>query len=430
MKAVISNRIVLDVDAELIAKLTKTLTYRITNSSTIHTGRPTIVKNWARLSPTIYSIPVGRTDLIPEGYEIIDKRVTVPVKFPEFKFELRESQQAVYDEATELTILNAPVSWGKSFTAIAIATKFSQKTLVITHTTMLRDQWVVEIKKSLGVTASVIGGGKVDISGDIVVCNIQTLIKHIDKLSSVFGMIILDEAHHCPCSTFKEVVDKFKARYKLGLTGTLERKDNHHVVFSDYFGFNILKPAAENYMVPEVAVIHTNIRFPEEACYADNVTALETNTPEYASLVASLADSCAAAGHKVLVVAARTALLESGPSLCKYKSDYITGSVKDINERNEILARLTTEYDILWGTIGIFSEGISQSDLSCVILATQINNEPLLRQIIGRIVRLKTGKKQPLIVDINLVGNISKRQARARLAHYINSGYRVRHINK
>jgi len=430
MKAVISNRIVLNADAELIKHISKELTYRITNSSTIHTGRPTIIKTWAKLSSSVISIPVGRTDLIPQGYEIIDKRVSIPVDFPKFKFDLRPSQQIVYDAATELTILNAPVSWGKSFTALAIAAKFSQKTLIVTHNTMLRDQWVAEIKKAFGITAGIIGSGKLETHSIITVANIQTLVKHIDSLASTFGMIILDEAHHCPSTTFSSVIDKSKAKYKLGLTGTLERKDNHHVVFSDYFGFNIQKPEAENYMVPEVVIIKTSIEFPEEACYADNVTKLETDTPEYVELLASLADTAAANGHKVLVVGSRTQMLELGPELCKYKSNYITGNIKSLEERNVLLAGLTNDYDILWGTVSIFSEGISQSDLSCLILGAQINNEPLLRQLIGRIVRLKEGKKQPLIIDINLQGAISKRQARARMAHYLSTGYRVRTVDK
>ena len=38
------------------------------------------------------------------------------------------------------------------------------------------------------------------------------------------------------------------ARYKIGLTGTLTRKDGRHVVFRDYFGSNVLKPPKENFM--------------------------------------------------------------------------------------------------------------------------------------------------------------------------------------
>ena len=54
----------------------------------------------ARVRENLVSIPIGRTDLIPDEYEIVDKRIMVPVDFPDFKFVLSESQQAVYDELT------------------------------------------------------------------------------------------------------------------------------------------------------------------------------------------------------------------------------------------------------------------------------------------------------------------------------------------
>ena len=36
--------------------------------------------------------------------------------------------------------------------------------------------------------------------------------------------------------TFSKVIDSNYARYKIGLSGTIERKDGKHVVFRDYFG--------------------------------------------------------------------------------------------------------------------------------------------------------------------------------------------------
>ena len=73
----------------------------------------------ARVRNNLVSIPIGRTDLIPNEYEVVDKRVMVPVDFPDFKFVLRESQQAVYDELNDSSIINAWVSWGKTFYRIS-----------------------------------------------------------------------------------------------------------------------------------------------------------------------------------------------------------------------------------------------------------------------------------------------------------------------
>ena len=65
-------------------------------------------------------IPIGRTDLIPKDYEIVDKRVCIEI--PQFDF-LRMSydlsQQAVYEDLDDSSIINAWVSWGKTVTALA-----------------------------------------------------------------------------------------------------------------------------------------------------------------------------------------------------------------------------------------------------------------------------------------------------------------------
>merc|ERR1711965_1157437 len=117
----------------------------------------------SRIKTNLVSIPVGRTDLIPDDYEVVDKRLNVPVDFPDFRFDLRESQQVVYDEVKDNAIINAWVSWGKTFTGLAIAGKLKQKTLVVTHTTNLRSQWEKEVEKVYGFKPGRIGGGDFDI---------------------------------------------------------------------------------------------------------------------------------------------------------------------------------------------------------------------------------------------------------------------------
>jgi superfamily II DNA or RNA helicase len=79
----------------------------------------------------------------------------------------------------------------------------------------------------------------------------------------------------------------------------------------------------------------------------------------------------------------------------------------------------------IFATQQIFSEGMSVNQLGVIILTTPINNEPLLEQLIGRVTRTYTGKKQPIVVDIWLKGNIVQHQARQRLGHYMRQGYEI-----
>ena len=48
--------------------------------------------------------------------------------------------------------------------------------------------------------------------------------------------------HHVSSPTFSKIIDTNYARYKIGLSGTIERKDGKHVVFRDYFGHTVFKP--------------------------------------------------------------------------------------------------------------------------------------------------------------------------------------------
>ncbi len=145
MKAVISHRIYMECDDRLQEQIDKELTYTIPSHNP--NDPPQVIKNMGIIRNGLVSLPIGRTDLIPDHYEIVDKRIEKPVEFPEFKFELRESQKAVYDEIKDNSIINAWVSWGKTFTGLAIAGKLGQKTLVVTHTVPLRNQWAKEVKK-------------------------------------------------------------------------------------------------------------------------------------------------------------------------------------------------------------------------------------------------------------------------------------------
>ena len=139
MKAVISDRIYLTVNSDQQRKIDRELTYAIPTYK--YGDPPLVIKNMALIRQGLIAIPSGREDLIPVDHEIVDKRIKKSVKFPPFKLVLRPSQQNVFNEVNDSSIINAWVSWGKTFTALAIAGKLGQKTLVITHTLALRKQW-------------------------------------------------------------------------------------------------------------------------------------------------------------------------------------------------------------------------------------------------------------------------------------------------
>jgi superfamily II DNA or RNA helicase len=414
----------MDIEPSAFADIDKALTYKI--DSYRSDVAPQYIKNLRKLRSNLISIPVGRSDLIPAGYEIKDKRVEVPVDFPEFRFPLRDSQQEVYDKLDDNAVINAFVSWGKTFTALAIAAKLGQKTLVITHTVALRSQWEKEIRKVFGIEPGVIGSGKYDIDSSIVVGNVQTLYKVKEQITKTFGCLIVDECHHIPANTFNRLIDASYARYKIGLSGTVQRKDGRHVVMPDYFGHTKFTPPKENYMEPTIEVIQTKIRFMDGAKipWANRINDL-VRQEEYGKLVCFLAAAYRKRGHKVLLLSDRVAFLKRVKETIGEHCELITGEVP-LAEREKKIERVQSgKIDILLGTQSIFSEGISVNPLSCLILATPVNNTPLLTQLVGRVIREYPEKLDPVIVDINLKGRTAEKQAKLRLGHYLQQEYKI-----
>jgi superfamily II DNA or RNA helicase len=426
-KAVISNRIYMDnPGVEHTKVIIKELTYKIKKDTgnkkfaTIET-----IKNYKVLPKGILSIPQGRLDLVPENYEILDKRIVEAIPFPDPKFPLRPEQQVVYDPINDTCFINALVGWGKTFTALHLAHKFGQKTLVITHTAALRDQWCEEVELLFGIKPGIIGGGQMDYDDHfITVANVQTLTKHSAALSKEFGTIILDEAHHCPATTFAQTVDAFHARYRIALSGTMVRKDGKHIVFRDYFGSHVVKPPQSNTMTPMVHIVKSGITLKPNATWVEKINDL-LESEKYRLFISDIAKMHIEQGHSVLVIADRVEFLHKVKEYIGEDCAVVTGNT-EFEERQLIKQQvLSGEKRAIAGSRQIFSEGISINSLSCVILAVPMSNDSLLEQIVGRIQRIFEGKLNPLVVDINFAGYADKKQNNDRLGLYIRKGWQI-----
>lgn len=425
-KAIISNKIYMDVPPNL-KEILDSLTYKIEIVRSKHGEFNTIetIRNYKMVTPKIVAIPQGRTELIPKDYEIVDKRTEVPVEFPEPKFELFDEQKVVHDPVDSSCFINAPVGWGKTFTALHIAKKLGQKTLVITHTAILRDQWVMEVEKLYGFKPDIIGSGKFGISTPIVIGNVQTVVKMIPELEKVFGTIIMDEAHHVPASTFTKVVDSMHCKYRIALSGTMERKDGKHILFRDVFGSKIFKPPQNNTTDPVVKLIKTGIHTLPGAPWVKKINHLLYDW-DYQEFITGIVQTQIAKGHKVLLIASRTQFLNRVHEMLGDISILIVGETEN---RHHLFEQLeTTNKHCICGSRSIFAEGVSVPALSCVILAEPTSNKILLEQIIGRVMRLHPNKPTPEVLDMQFAGRGDKQQNALRLAFYMEKGWEIKAV--
>lgn len=416
-KALINSRILLDVTEEQAEELRNKLTYKIP----VYTGENhkmgfEVIRNYTTIKKGIMSIPQGRQDLIPEGHEILERRTVVPAVFPEPKIPLRNNQILIQSQVEDSCFISAQVGWGKTFSALHIARKLGQKTLVVVHTVALRTQWSQEVEKLYGFIPGIIGTGKFDIDSPIVIANIQSLNKVADEIADKFGTVIVDECHHVPATTFSSFLNKMKARYRIGLSGTLKRKDGKHIFFQDYFSPQIYVPEMfGETLEPTVQIIKTGITLVGSS-WAKKINNLLYD-PGYAAFIAGIAQHYLDEGHCVLLVAERTEFLQNCYQLLGEEMNLIIGETKDretlLNEVREGKKRG------IIGTRSIFSEGISINQLSCIILTSPINNDILLEQLIGRVMRKVEGKLNPIVIDLHFSGRTCKTQNSNRLAFYM-----------
>ena len=430
-KAIISNRIYLKPkDQEHLEFLVKSLTYRIeTRSKTNPKIKDVeIIKNYKVLPKGIITIPQGRLDLVPPDYEVVDKRVTNSVPFPLPKIELRESQKPVYDEVDDTCFINAKVGWGKTFTALHIARKLAQKTLVIVHNTMLRDQWIEEVEALYGIKPGIIGSGNFDIEDHfIVVGNIQSVVKHIVAISKEFGTVILDEAHHVPAETFTTLIDSLYSRYRIGLSGTTDRTDGKQILFKDFFGSKILRPPQSDTLNPTVKFLQTGLKLDGSGTWVQKINKLLYDE-DYQKFISAVARVHCDQGHSVLVIADRVEFLEKVKEYLGEDCALVTGSTS-FEERKFISEQINTGKKMcIAGSRQIFSEGISINRLSCVILAVPTANKISIEQIIGRIMRPHPAKPLPVVIDVCFSSPAEKRQQAIRTGFYLDKGWEINKV--
>jgi superfamily II DNA or RNA helicase len=154
-----------------------------------------------------------------------------------FQGELRQQQKAAADAMLrhETGVLAATTAFGKTVIAAWLIARRGVNTLVLVHRRQLLDQWIERLSTFLDVPAKSIGrigGGRNRPTGQIDVGIIQSLVRKgvVDDRVAAYGHVIVDECHHLSAHSFEEVVRQAKARFVVGLSATVARKDGHHPI--------------------------------------------------------------------------------------------------------------------------------------------------------------------------------------------------------
>ncbi|RDL47697.1 hypothetical protein BLJAPNOD_05419 [Ensifer sp. M14] len=154
-----------------------------------------------------------------------------------FQGELRRPQSRAFDAlvANNNGVLAATTAFGKTVVAAALIAHRARSALVLVHRRELLSQWVERLSSFLSIDPrqiGIIGGGKRKPTGIIDVALIQSLVRNgeVEDIVGEYGHLIVDECHHLSAASFELVARRSKARYVVGLSATVARKDGHHPI--------------------------------------------------------------------------------------------------------------------------------------------------------------------------------------------------------
>ncbi|WP_284286221.1 TOTE conflict system archaeo-eukaryotic primase domain-containing protein [Alicyclobacillus fastidiosus] len=206
-------------------------------------GIPRII-DCSEETPDYIALPRGCQDEVAErlnghNTEIVidDKRNRGAKIDVEFRGKLREEQRNAVDQLAKHDIgtLTATTAFGKTVVAAWMIAARATNTLILVHRTQLMEQWRERLAAFLNIAIKeigVIGGGKSKRTGRIDIALIQSLYvnREVKDFVADYGHIIVDECHHISAVSFEHVLRQARARYVLGLTATLARKDGKHPI--------------------------------------------------------------------------------------------------------------------------------------------------------------------------------------------------------
>ena len=167
--------------------------------------------------------------------------------------ELRDYQEdalGAWSSAGHRGIIVLPTGAGKTVVALKAMEELGEATLIVVPTLVLVDQWRRRMEEEFGVNVGVLGGGSRDVRA-ITVATYASASIRAESIGNLFGLLVFDEVHHLPASSYRRIGLMYTAPHRMGLTATLAREDGAHVSLMELVGRVVFEMG-----VDELAGVH------------------------------------------------------------------------------------------------------------------------------------------------------------------------------
>jgi len=401
-------------------------------------GLTPVIKNFFIDNLGTINLPRGYKDRLEEllnynkiNYNLINTCSIVPVKpVHEHIIQLRDYQYSALQNLAKHTegVLVAPAGSGKTIMGIALTIMSNQKLLWITHTKVLANQFIDRAKQFITNLdeddIGYIGAGDWLVGDKITVGLVQTLIRSPEKLREIsndFGILILDETHHAPATTFTEVVKQFNPYYLYGLTATPMRRDGlQNILFQNVGPIRHEVPREEvakgnKVITPTVVPIELNTPITHLENYQKILQFLVKDEVRNNIIVNDIVTEYNN-GNICIVVTDRKAHAEILFELLKnqnVKVGIATGHYNDKFRKTTLKALKDKIITVLVCTTHLLGEGFDHAPLNRLFICLPFRDENKCEQIAGRVQRSCEGKTDAFIFDyVDILHGLTRHQFR------------------
>lgn len=368
-----------------------------------------------------------------KGFSVVDQ-VSWPDEevHPLKNFSLYDFQEEAvrrWEENGRFGTVVMPTGAGKTYVGLEAIFRTSRSALVCVVTEEMVNQWVELVREKLSLDSGVFSGRRKEVR-PVTVGIYNSVAKHIESLYDKFSLVVFDEVHHVPASTFKEVAFRSKARYRLGLSATPERADgNDHLIFltsgevvykisfSELLSRGFLAPV-RHHLVQVDLTEDERRRMDRELIFARTEEERKLIERRYAlrakeKLREVLRIMEEVRGRKVLIFTEYVDQAEEIYAELRrrgYRTELMIGKTSnraeifDMFRRGELNVIVTTR---------VLDEGIDVPDADVAVIVSGSGSRRQMAQRIGRVVRGAPGKVAD-VYEIVTRGTIEERLSRTR----------------
>ena len=313
---------------------------------------------------------------------------------------------AALDRGVDRQLVNLPTGCGKTVLAAHIAKKFD-RVLFLAH----RQELIEQTARTMaavdpGRTQGRIEPGSHEL-GQFTVAMLPTVYRRLERLPpDSFDCVIVDESHHAASRTWREVLDHFQPRLRLGLTATPERLDGLALsnLFSEItYSMTLADAVNEKLLVQPSAIqcltsVNIGAVHTRGGDLADDELAALVDDPARNKFIAEkYLEHCP--GRRAIAFCVNiqhTQNLVEAFTAVGVKAEWISGNDP---LRSEKLARFAAGEIQVLANCQILTEGFDDCGVDAILLCRPTKSRSLYTQMLGRGLRLNEGKSDCRILD-------------------------------